>query len=157
VLLNGTRIFAAGTFGCLFFYGTGEMDQHTGEPETDFQATDTQLKFRYKNGISGKLSFERVNEITWKLTDGTMTNVPASHGQWRGYRTSKAIAWVIDVGVNRPAWIARFKDQCTNPLPLKEAKAAAMTMAKKAPGDYSVANPIAHMNGLAARLIDLEV
>jgi hypothetical protein len=30
-------------------------------------------------------------EITWKLTIGEMTNVPASHGQWGGYRTSKAI------------------------------------------------------------------
>ena len=41
--------------------------------------------------------FENVNEATWKLTNGEMTNVPASHGQWGGYRTSKAIAWVINV------------------------------------------------------------
>jgi hypothetical protein len=50
------------------------MDPYTGEPEIDFQGTDTQKQFRYKNGISGKLSFEQVNEITWKL--GEMTNVP---------------------------------------------------------------------------------
>ena len=55
-----------------------------------------------------------------------MTNVPASHEQWGGYRTSKAVAWVIDVGVTKPAWLARFKDQCCGPLPLKkEAQAAA--------------------------------
>ena len=29
-----------------------------------------------------KLHFERVNEVTFKLTDGEATNVPASHGQW---------------------------------------------------------------------------
>jgi hypothetical protein len=59
-----------------------------------FQGTDTQKQFRDKNGNSGKLSFEQVNEITWKLTNGEMTNVPACHGFWGGYRTTKAIAWV---------------------------------------------------------------
>ena len=100
------------------------MDQHSGQGESDFQATDTEKQFRYKSGISGKLAFERVNEVTWKLTDGTMTNVPASHGQWCGYRVTKPVAWVIDVGPNKPAWIARHKDQCTNPTDLRQAKAA---------------------------------
>ena len=50
--------------------------------ESDFQVTDIQKQFRYKSGISGKLTFEQVNEATWKLTNGEMTNVPASHGQW---------------------------------------------------------------------------
>ena len=62
---------------------------------------------------SGKLTFEQVNEATWKLTNGEMTNVPASHGQWGGYRTSKAIAWVINVAPN--AWLARSGDQTSNP------------------------------------------
>ena len=133
----------------LFFWAKGEMDQHSGQVETDFQATDTERQFRYKSGISGKLAFERVNEVTWKLTDGTMTNVPASHGQWGGYRVTKAVAWVIDVG---PAWIARYKDQCTNPTDLREAKVAAVAMAKGACGDYVVSNPIAHLNGLTAKI-----
>src|SRR4051794_2910748 len=30
--------------------------------------------------------FEKVNEVTWKLTDGELTNVAGSHGQWAGYR-----------------------------------------------------------------------
>ena len=73
------------------------MDEYSGQVESDFQATDTQRQFRYKSGISGKLRFERLNEVTWKLTNGEMTNVPACHGFWGGYRTSKAIAWVIQV------------------------------------------------------------
>lgn len=86
-----------------------------------------------------------------------MTNVPASHEQWGGYRTSKAVAWVIDVGVTKPAWLARFKDQCCGPLPLKkEAKAAALAMAKGAHGDDRVSDPIAHLNGTTARLLDTE-
>ena len=62
-----------------------------------------------------------------------------------GYRVTKAVAWVIDVG---PAWIARYKDQCTNPTDLREAKAAAMAMAKGACGHYVVSNPIAHLADL---------
>ena len=80
-----------------------------------------------------------------------MTNVPASHGQWGGYRTSKAIAWVINVAPN--AWLARCGDQTSNPLALTAAKSAAMAMAKGACGDYVVRDPIAHLNGLAAMLM----
>jgi hypothetical protein len=46
------------------------MNQYTEEPKTDFQATDTQRQFRYKSGISGKLTVEQINEVTWKLTNG---------------------------------------------------------------------------------------
>jgi hypothetical protein len=130
------------------------MDQCTGQPESDFQAADTQRQFRYKTGISGKLDFEQVNEVTWKLTTGEMTNVPACHGFWGGYRTSKAVAWVIDVGVTKPAWLARYKDQCSGPSALKEAKAAALAMTKGAGGDYSIAQAIEHLNGLSARLLE---
>jgi hypothetical protein len=94
------------------------------------------------------------NGITWKLTNGEMTQVPACHGFWGGYRTTKAMAWVIDVGVSKPAWLARHKDQCCGSMTLKEAKAAALAMAKGASGDYRVGNPTAHLNGMAARLFD---
>jgi hypothetical protein len=68
-------------------------------------------------------------------------------------RTSKAIAWVIDVGT---AWIARHKDQITNPMHLKGAKSAALAMAKGPGGDYVVLDPIAHLNGLGTRSLDAE-
>src|SRR5262245_38084340 len=131
-------------------------DTTSGQPETDFQATDNQRKFRYRSGISGKLRFERVNEITWKLTNGEMTNVPACHGFWGGCRTSRAIAWVIDVGVNKSAWLARYKDQVCGPQSLTQAKAAALAMAKGRAGDYRIKNSTHHLNGIAARLFDKE-
>ena len=53
----------------------------------------------------------------------------------------QAVASVIDVGIKRPAWIARFEDRTTNTLPLREAKAAAIAMAKGACGDYVMSNP----------------
>jgi hypothetical protein len=95
-----------------------------------------------------------VNEVTYKLTDGELTNVPRSHGQWGGYRTAKAVAWVICIFPAR--WLARYRDMVSGPMSLPKAKAAAMAMAKGAVGDYFVPNPIEHLNGLTARLTDSE-
>jgi hypothetical protein len=41
-------------------------------------------------------------------------------------------------------------------MTLKEAKAAALAMAKGAVGDYRISNPTAHLNGMTARLLDAE-
>ena len=67
------------------------------------------------------LRFELVNEVTWKLTDGTYTDVPASIGKWGGYRTTKAVAWLMGLGPK--LWIARCGDMASHPLPLAEATA----------------------------------
>ena len=120
------------------------------EPSQDIENTSV-LAPKKRPPNPSRFSFEKVNEVTWKLTNGEMTNVPACHGFWGGYRTSKAIAWVIQV---EGKWLARCKDQTSNPMPLNEAKAAAMAMAKGADGDYVVTNPIAHINGLTAILLD---
>jgi hypothetical protein len=40
------------------------------------------------------------------------------------------------------------------PLSLSTAKKAAMAMAKGTPGDYDIRNPISHLNGLQARLLE---
>ena len=89
--------------------------------------------------------------MTWKLTIGEQTNVPASHGQWGGYRTSKAIAWVICVAPR--AWLARCGDQVCGPDSLSQAKAKALAMAKGAGGDYRIRNVVTHLNGLQAMLL----
>jgi hypothetical protein len=101
-----------------------------------------------------KLHFERVNEFTFKLTDGELTNVPASHGQWGGYRATKAVAWVIKIGSD--AWLARRGNESSGPSSFNEARANALTMASGACGDYFIENPIDHLNGLQARLLDRE-
>ena len=64
----------------------------------------------------------------------------------------KAIAWVINVAPN--AWLASCGDQTSNPSRSTAAKSAAMAMAKGACGDYVVSNPIAHLNGLTAILLE---
>ena len=93
-----------------------------------------------------------MNEVTFKLTDGELTNVPASHGQWGGYRTTKAVAWVINIAPGQ--WLARCRDETSGPSSFNEAKANALAMARGAHGDYFIENPIDHLNGLQARLID---
>jgi hypothetical protein len=129
-------------------YRTGRL-----KPKVASQVTDLAGGFEPEN-LSQKshLHFERVNEVTFKLTDGELTTVPASHGQWGGYRTTKVIASVISVAPGR--WLARCRDEASGPSPFNEAKANALAMAKGAPGDYSIENPIDHLNGLQARLLD---
>jgi hypothetical protein len=124
----------------------------TGAGEAHFQDADLPCEFRYKTGISGKLRFERVNEATWKLTNGEQTNTPSCHGYWAGYRTSKAVAWAIELVPGQ--WLARCGDRACGPSSLKEAKANALAMAKGAASEYQMSNPIAHLNGLTARLFD---
>jgi hypothetical protein len=128
-------------------------------PETDFDPSQVIENTVVQKGKKrppnpSRFKFEQVNEVTWKLTNGELTNVPASHGQWGGYRTTKALAWVICVGPSK--WLARYGDMVCGPLSLAKAKAAGMAMAKGAPGDYCLANSICHLNGLSARLIDLD-
>jgi hypothetical protein len=103
---------------------------------------------------STPLKCERVNEVTFKVTDGELTNVPASHGQWGGYRTTKALAWIIKL---RPdAWVARCGDQICNPASFKEARSQALAMARGADGDYVVEDAIRELNELQACVLPTE-
>ena len=123
------------------------MPSEAVEFTNEFEPENLSLK-------SSSLHFERINNSTFKITDGELTNVPASHGQWSGYRTTKAVAWIIKL--ESDAWLARCGNQVCGPSCFSEAKANAFAMAKGAPGDYLVSNPIAHLNGLTARLINLD-
>ena len=98
------------------------------------------------------LHCERINDCTFKITNGELTNTPASHGQWGGYRTTKALAWIIKL--ESDAWVARCGNQICNPTSFNEAKSQALAMARGALGEYFVERPIRELNGLQARLVD---
>lgn len=101
------------------------------------------------------LRFEQVNEVTWKLTNGSGTDVPTSHGQWGGYRTTKALAWVINVGPG--VWVARCRDMTSEPpLSLSRAKAAAQRMVVAGLHDHRVTDPVDYLNQLTLRRGDLD-
>ena len=129
----------------------------TDIPGTDFVASQlleksSVLEAKKRPSNPSRFSFERVNEATWKLTNGEYTNVPARLGFWGGYRVTKALAWVINVAPN--AWLARCGDRTSGPAPLNSAKSAATAMAKGVAGDYHIRNSVTHLNGLQARLLD---
>ena len=86
-----------------------------------------------KTGSS--LSWTCVNDVTWRLTDGRPWRTPASFGQWGGYDTERALAWVMNTGwINKEArWWARCGDKSFGPTTLARAKAAAEAMLNDAP------------------------
>jgi hypothetical protein len=100
------------------------------------------------------LRCERVNDSTFKITNGELINVPGTHGKWAGYRQSKAVDWIIKL--ESDAWLARCGHQVCGPCSFAEAKTNAIAMAKGAHGDYVVRSPISHLNGLQARLLDTD-
>jgi len=127
----------------------------TGQVKPKLGSQDTELLYEFEpENVAQKsnLRFERVNEVTFKLTNGEATKVPPSHGQWPRYRTPKAVAWVINMAPGQ--WLARCRNEASGPFSFNEAKANALAMARGAHGDYFIENPIDHLNGLHARLLD---
>jgi hypothetical protein len=51
-------------------------------------------------------------------------------------------------------WLGRSGDQACGPTTFAYAKAAAIAMSAGACGDYTIERPIAHLNGLQARIED---
>jgi hypothetical protein len=122
------------------------------KPKVGLQNSDFSEEFKPENRYQKThLFFEKVNNVTFKLTDGEATNVPASHGQWGGYRTTKSVAWVINIAPGE--WLARCRNEVSGPSYFNEAKANALAMARGGPGDYFIENPINHLNGLQAHLL----
>lgn len=95
---------------------------------------------RPKNDLQKcSLSLVRVNEVTYKLTDGKMSRTPASHGQWRGYDTERAVAWVWNLGwpFGRNDWYAFCGDEKIGPTDFNSAVAAARALANGVQGQPS--------------------
>jgi hypothetical protein len=126
------------------------------KPKSASEVIEVAVEFKPEN-LSLKTSplrCERVNHSTFKITNGEFTNVPASHGQWSGYRTTRAVAWILKLAPD--AWIARCGDQICNPTSFKGAKLQALAMARGAIGDYFVQNPIGELNQLQTCLLGVD-
>jgi hypothetical protein len=123
-------------------------------PKLASKATEVTKEFKPENPSPKTLPLrcERINDSTFKVTDGELTNVPASHGQWPGYRTTKALAWIIKL--DSEAWLARCGNQICNPTSFNKAKSHALAMARGAEGDYFVADPIRELNQLQVRFLN---
>jgi len=141
------RKIALGT-GSALKYRTGRL-----KPKTASQDPELLGEFKPEN-LSQKtnLHFERVNEVAFKLTDGEVTNVPTSHGQWGGYRTTKAVAWVIKIGPD--AWLARCGDRSCGPTIFDKAKADALNMATGSYHEVRLRDAVTYLNRLHARMAE---
>ena len=87
------------------------------------------------------LAFEQINEVTWKLTDGRGSN--AWDGYRGGYRTTRAVAWLMGVGGGR--WVVRYRDKASRPMKLPKAKTYALEMVKGIRPGRMVADPIGRL------------
>ena len=78
------------------------------------------------------LKLEQVNAGTWKVVDPNIkADVPAKLGHWAGYRTTKALAWVVDLGYGQ--WMARCGNEVCNPTNLAAAKRQALEATTNSP------------------------
>jgi len=78
-----------------------------------------------------RLFWIKVNEVTWKLTDGKSSRTSASHGQWGGYETPRAVAWAIETGwpFGRSVWYARCGERSYGPASYDVARQAGAALA----------------------------
>ena len=110
-----------------------------------------------KTDLSGKprdLSFEQINEVTWKVTDGRGSLVPASHGQWAGHHTTRAVAWLMGIGNGR--WIVRYRNKASKPMKLAAAKKYALELVRGIRPGRVIADPIGDLNRMQAVLAEYE-
>jgi hypothetical protein len=87
------------------------------------------------------LYWTKVNDVTWKLTDGRSWRTPASVGQWGGYETEWPVAWAIDTGwaAGRSEWQAYCGAKSYGPTSFALAKQAAFAVATGAPSPNGTA------------------
>ena len=95
-----------------------------------------------------ELRFEQVNEVTVKLTDGKGSLVPASHGQWAGHHTTRAVAWLMAVG--NGMWVARYRNKASRPMKLPAAKKYVVEMVKGIRPGRVIDDPVRELNRMAA-------
>jgi hypothetical protein len=110
-----------------------------------------------KSGLSKsarQLRFEEVNPVSVKLTDGRGSLVPACHGYWPGFSTTRAVAWVMGIGNGR--WIVRYRNKASRPMKLPAARKYALEMVKGIRPGRVVTDPIGDLNRMQAVLTDYE-
>ena len=84
--------------------------------------------------------FQQINEVTIKITDGTGSLGPAAR-HWPGYRTTRAIGWLMGIGNGR--WIVRYRNRASRPMKLAAAKRYALEMVRGIRRDESSPIPLA--------------
>jgi hypothetical protein len=125
-----------------------EMGKDTAPQKLASEPLENQGLLEPKSDLPNPAPFwEQVNEVTWKLTDGTGTNTPASYGKWAPFRTTKALAWLE--GIGKGLWVARYRKTASKPMKLSAAKRYALDMVKGVRIGVKLVDPIADLNRAA--------
>jgi hypothetical protein len=113
--------------------------------DLDFSASESLenrgfLEPEITEGTKGRtLEFQQVNEVTWKLTDGR-GSIAWSGDRSGGYRTTRAIAWLMGVGNGQ--WIVRYRNRASKPMRLPKAKAYALEIVRGIWAGKTLTDPI---------------
>jgi hypothetical protein len=97
-----------------------------------------------KRRLADKLTFEQINEVTVKVTDGSGTNAWTGGRSGSNYRTTKALAWLMAVGNGQ--WVVRYRNKASRPMKLPKAKKFAVEMIKGIRPGRIVIDPISELN-----------
>jgi len=99
------------------------------------------------------LSFVQINEVTWKITDGR-GSIACSGDRSGGYRTTRAVAWLMGIGNGR--WIVRYRNKASRPMKLPAARRYALEILKGIRPARVVTDPIGDLNRMQAVLAEYE-
>jgi len=94
-----------------------------------------------------ELAFEQINEVTLKLTDGR-GSIAWSGDRSGGYRTNRAVAWLMGIGNGR--WIVRYRNKASRPMKLPAARKYALEMVKGIRPGTVIDDPVRELNRMAA-------
>ena len=98
------------------------------------------------------LSFQQINEVTIKVTDGVGSNAWTGGRPGASYRTTCAIAWLMGIGNGR--WIVRYRNRASRPMKLSAAKRYAPEMIRGIRPGRIVTDPIGDLNRMQVVLAE---
>ena len=131
------------------------MAESTDPGFADFEPLENQGFQEPKIEQSAKrrdLSFEQINEVTWKITDGVGSNAWTGGRPGASYRTTRAIAWLMGIGNGR--WVVRYRNRASRPMKLSAAKRYALEMIRGIRPGRIVTDPIGDLNRMQVVLAE---
>ena len=126
---------------------------HFPAPQATVLQGDLEADFGTHTPLIRRFQLEQINEVAWKLADTAgFSDTPMSQGQWQGYRTRIAVAWLVGLGGGQ--WLARCGDRSAGPMTIAKAKKAALAMALDPGIGKPLLDPIGNLNRMQACLLD---
>jgi hypothetical protein len=135
------------------------MDQFTPKPPPHGEREKAPPATPQKSVISERqkprptprfYQFEQVNEVTIKMTDGSLCLVEGAMGA-ANYKSTRALGYLMEIG---GAWVACVGQRRSEPLTLAKAKAVARDMHRDEGLGTDHPDKIRALNLAAAQLVD---